>query len=318
VIWIEVLSRHGEVVARHRCAGPEIRIGRGYANDVVLDDPYVAPEHLRIARDESGTLVAEDMGTANGLSAGRRRTARLALDGNRVMRIGRTYLRLREADHPVAAARLAGRGARAWPAIVALAIAVIAIELAGVWRHETGEPRASAYLSPALTVTVAVLGWTAGWTLLGRVFAGAARLERHLLIALSALLAYSLYDEAASFLGYALASPLLEQVQYVAFWCAIAAASFLHLRTIGLFSRLVSGGVVIAILAAALTVQTVERAEQRTEGDRQDMVRRLAPPMLRLAPVQSGNAFFAAVEAMKSELDTARRETPPVPGHTAD
>lgn len=318
MIWVEILSRHGEVVARHRCAGPEIRIGRGYANDVVLDDPYVAPEHLRIARDESGTLVAEDLGTANGLFAGRRRTARLALDGDRVMRIGRTYLRLREADHPVGAARLARSGGHAWPAIVALAIAVVAIELAGVWRHETGEPRASAYLSPALTVTIAVLGWTAGWTLLGRVFAGAARVERHLLIALSALLAYSLYDEAASFLGYALASPLLEQVQYVAFWCAIAAAAFLHLRTIGFSSRLVSGGVVIAILAGALTVQTVERAEQRTEGDRQDMVRLLAPPMLRLAPVQSGDAFFAAVEGMKSELDAARREAPPPSGHAAD
>ena len=46
VIWVEVLSRHHDVVARHRCVGPEVHIGRGYDNDVVIDDPYVAARHV--------------------------------------------------------------------------------------------------------------------------------------------------------------------------------------------------------------------------------------------------------------------------------
>jgi pSer/pThr/pTyr-binding forkhead associated (FHA) protein len=54
VIWVEVLGRHRDVAARYRCAGPMVHVGRAYDNDVVLDDPYVAPRHLRIARDESG------------------------------------------------------------------------------------------------------------------------------------------------------------------------------------------------------------------------------------------------------------------------
>jgi len=67
MIWVEILSRHQEVAARFRIAGTEARIGRGYTNDVIVDDPYVAPEHLRLFRDEAGGLVVEDLGTANGV-----------------------------------------------------------------------------------------------------------------------------------------------------------------------------------------------------------------------------------------------------------
>ena len=69
MIWVEILSRHHDVVARYRCEDGA-RIGRAYDNDVVVDDPYVAPHHARIVRDEAGELFAEDLGSVNGLYAG--------------------------------------------------------------------------------------------------------------------------------------------------------------------------------------------------------------------------------------------------------
>ena len=84
VIWVEILSRHHDVLERHRCTGPEIRIGRGYDNDVVLDDPYVAPRHLRVFRGATGTLVAEDAGSANGLFTERGPVGRGTLRRGRV------------------------------------------------------------------------------------------------------------------------------------------------------------------------------------------------------------------------------------------
>ncbi|HYC15496.1 MAG TPA: FHA domain-containing protein, partial [Stellaceae bacterium] len=74
VTWIEVLGRHRDVVARLRFAGAEIRVGRAYDNDLVLDDPYVAPRHLLIRRETGGALVAEDLGSANGLYLDRGKT----------------------------------------------------------------------------------------------------------------------------------------------------------------------------------------------------------------------------------------------------
>ena len=54
MMWVEILSRQRDVISRFRIDGPEARIGRGYDNDVVVEDPYVAAQHLRIFRDEAG------------------------------------------------------------------------------------------------------------------------------------------------------------------------------------------------------------------------------------------------------------------------
>ncbi len=72
-IWIEVLSRHGDVGSRQRFTSTPITIGRAYDNDVVLDDPHVAAHHLRIVRSDAGVLTAEDLGSRNGLYLGRGR-----------------------------------------------------------------------------------------------------------------------------------------------------------------------------------------------------------------------------------------------------
>ena len=69
MMWIEVLGRDGEVLARSRIDAAEARIGRAFDNDVVVNDPYVAPYHLRVHRGEDGVLVAEDLATLNGLYA---------------------------------------------------------------------------------------------------------------------------------------------------------------------------------------------------------------------------------------------------------
>jgi len=108
VMWIEVLSHHGDVTARVPVEGDEARIGRAFDNDVVVDDPHVAPHHVRIRRGEDGELVAEDLGTLNGLlpEHGARRVPTLALAKAPGFRIGRTTLRVRDARHPVAPERL--------------------------------------------------------------------------------------------------------------------------------------------------------------------------------------------------------------------
>ena len=110
MIWVEILSRHRDVAARFRIADQEVRIGRGYDNDVIVDDPYVAARHLRVFRDEAGQLVAEDLGSANGtfLYPDKRRQPRIVIDGDRPIRIGHTDLRIRD-DRPCGRARTRAR-----------------------------------------------------------------------------------------------------------------------------------------------------------------------------------------------------------------
>jgi len=41
-LWIEIVTRHGHLLQRHRFERDEVRIGRGYDNDLILDDPLIA------------------------------------------------------------------------------------------------------------------------------------------------------------------------------------------------------------------------------------------------------------------------------------
>ena len=151
MIWVEVLSRQRDVAERFRIAGPEARIGRAYDNDVIVDDPYVAAHHLRIFRDESGQLVAEDDGSANGtfLDRGKDRLTRVNIDGTKPIRIGQTLLRVRESNHAVEPERLARpeRGIAPIVGIAVLGLAIVGIDALKIWLTQTTDPRLSSYLS---------------------------------------------------------------------------------------------------------------------------------------------------------------------------
>jgi Inner membrane component of T3SS, cytoplasmic domain len=321
LLWVEVLSRQQEVLARHKAElgaepGAELHIGRGYDNDVILDDPYVAARHLRIVRDDAGALVAEDLGSANGLFAGedRRRSPRVVLDGTRSIRIGRSRLRVRAADHAVAPERIARPQTRAWPLVLALAGALIGIELSTMWLRETGEPNVGKYLGPLLVMCVAVAAWTTAWAIVSRVFSGRGRFGRHLLIAVCGLLVLSLLNELTSYGAFALSRPELIGYRYIVLWLLAAVVCFLHLRETGRSreagpSHLKLKAAAVAALALVMIgMQMLSQWEASSTSDRQRLVRILKPPALRLAAPQTESAFFAAVAGLKGSLDRARAE----------
>jgi hypothetical protein len=312
VIWVEVLSRHHDVVARHRCVGPEVRIGRGYDNDVVIDDPYVAARHVRIVREDDGALAALDPGSANGLFAdhGTTRLQRIVLDGEHPIRIGHTYLRIRDASHPVAQERLTTAPARAWPVVLALGVGLLALEGILLWLGETAEPKPSRYVLPLLGLTMVVLVWTTAWAILSRIFSGQARFEHHLLIALSGLLAYSFYNELVDYGAFALTWRVLAVYEYVGSWLFFAALCFLHLHAIGASRLKLKAGVVAALAVVGISTQTLAQWETRTAFDGYNYVRHLKPPALRLASPKSESVFFADAEKLKAPLDRARTEDP--------
>jgi hypothetical protein len=311
VIWVEVLSRHRAVVSRHRCGGRGIRIGRAYTNDVILDDPYVAPEHAHIVRDDGGRLIVEDLGTANGLFAGhgRQRLDRLPLDEDRVFRIGNTFLRVRSADHAVAPERQFGQQARSWPTVLVLAAAVMAFEAASLWLGDYGEPRAVTYVVPLLGIIVAVAVWAAIWSIVSRVFAGQARFEQNAIVALGGALGLEVIGASSALAAFGLAWSALAGYTYIAVLGLIAAICFIHLRQINPARSLAAGGVVAALLIAAVTIGIVMQNDARS-GFSQPYARNLLPPALRLAPVMNEARFFGGVERLRGQIDADRTEDP--------
>jgi len=315
VIWVEVLSRHHDVLARFRC-DDEARIGRAYDNDVVIDDPFVAPHHLRIVRDESGALFAEDLGSLNGLFAtdSDTRQARVALDGARVLRVGRTLLRVRAPEFEVAPERAVGPVVRVWPAIASLAVIVIALAALMLWLNETTEAQPSRYLLPMLAVVLVVLVWTTGWSVLSRIFTGVAHFERHLLVALCGLLAFFLFDELSDFGSFAFSSRVLADYAYAGNWALFAALCFVHLRVMGPRRLPVKAGAVAALAMAAIAAHTVSRSDESSQAGQQSYLSSLKPPMFRLKRAEPLDTFLGNTDTVKQALDKARLEPPSARG----
>ena len=65
---IEAFDRHGALLARAAITRWPVTVGRGLDCDLVLDDPFVAPAHLRIDRleDAPRAVQVEVLHTRNG------------------------------------------------------------------------------------------------------------------------------------------------------------------------------------------------------------------------------------------------------------
>ncbi|HYM31641.1 MAG TPA: FHA domain-containing protein [Candidatus Cybelea sp.] len=321
VIWIEVLSRQRDVAARHRFATLPVRIGRGYHNDLIVDDPHVAPDHAVIERDASGALVIRDLGSINGVidEHDSARHERVALDDDRILRLGRTRLRVRAAGHAVAPERPIETPKQVWPLIVALGAAVLAIEILSQWLQETAEAKASRYLVVVVAIVSVAFAWSAVWSVVCRVFSGNARFERNLLIAVAGILAYSVYDEIAEFASYSLSWGGLVTGQYICTWLVIGVVCVLHLRVIGQSQLVLKTGVVAALAAVGAVMHIAVQSDMNSGTDQQIGFRRIMPPAFRLAPVHDEAKFFSGIERLKTALDRDRENGPPASaGESAD
>jgi len=319
-MWIEVLSRHGEVAARERIAVPEARIGRAFDNDVVIDDPHVAPHHLRIFRGEDGELVAEDLGTMNGLypEHGAKRVTRLSLAKEPGIRIGRTILRVHDAAHAVAPERLLTppRAHAAWAA--GLGGALLVMLLLVQWLSLTSEPSANIVLLPLLGFVTVLTLWTGFWALLSRIFFGQARFALQLRIAVTACIALILWDQLTESASFAFA--WREMVEYAGLgaWAILATTCWAHLHAIGPRHMRAAMGLVVALLVAGAAIQYVGRSETRKLIGQRASLGDLRPPAFRLAPLASADDFFKRAEGTKVKVDRARTREPTPAGLLSD
>jgi pSer/pThr/pTyr-binding forkhead associated (FHA) protein len=292
--------------------GDEARVGRAFDNDVVVDDPHVAPHHLRIFRGEDGELVAEDLGTLNGLypEHGANRVTRLPLAKEPGIRIGRTTLRVHDALHEVVPEKLMTppRAHARWAAI--LGGALLALLLLLQWLSFTAEPSVNLILLPLLGFVTALALWTSLWAVLSRIFFGQARFALQLRIAVTAFLALVLWDQLTESLSFGLAWREMAEYAGLGAWAVLAATCYAHLHTIGPRHMRFAMGLVIALIGAGAALQYVRQSETRNLFGQRASLGDLRPPALRLVPLASADEFFQRAEGTRKKVDQARVKEP--------
>jgi hypothetical protein len=189
---IEVLDADGEVRQTFRAAQLPLRLGRSLANDIVLDDPHIAPFHASL----SGALSWAEGGvqltvgsTLNGVQLGaasrRARTLKagesVALTPGQVWRLGQTSLRVRLADEAVADELPLPAPQRAPWGVAGMGVALIAWEAAEHWLAATPGSDPTEGLRSVLIFMAGAAGWCGFWalgsTLFQRRFAFLAHLK---------------------------------------------------------------------------------------------------------------------------------------------
>ena len=268
----------------------------------------------------STRLVAEDIGTLNGLHVDRQaeRVQRVVLDGDRVIRIGRTELRIRGSDYVLPRERALTGSPQLIPIIVVLSVLLVAVNALSLWLRQVTEPRLSYYLPTLLGLPAYALGWAGIWAVLCRVFSGHARFERQLLIALSGFLIFTLYRQLGDFAPFAISWYAPEKYTFAASYAVLAAICFGHLRAIGPSRLKLKGGIVAGLAIASIAAQWLMQSEAQLNYGQQNAARHLLPTAFRLKPYGNEAAFFGDVEKLKGQLDQDRKKPAAMTDTTSD
>lgn len=316
VMLVEVLDDHGHVrqMLRVEGAGARCRIGRGLACDVILEDPFAAAEHALLTLGQDGRVHLQDLATRNGVRVDGRlidpRDGRILASGE--LRIGRTRVRLRTGETPLAPERpfrrdLLRRHRTALAATGLLLCCAFAAFLQWTLAPEHLAPR----VLIAVLVALAVLAiWTGTWSLVSRLSVGAWRVRIHLAIAAICVglwaWGYWLYGLAAFALQWHWLGPFMAMLA-----AAVAlVATWLHLHHATYLRRVVS--LPLAVLTAVLCCGVwwlIELQVDPRTVNRVQLGKRIYPPSLRLAPSMDAGDYFTDVAGLKRDANHNRQQS---------
>jgi hypothetical protein len=310
--FVDVLGRHGEVLARHSVTGWPAFVGRNYDGEVILDDPYVAPRHLRIEPAADGRFAVSDLQTANGvmLLPSGRRVVEAQVGPEDVLRIGQTQIRIRSVSYsakPEILLRAAGVHRRLLGFAISAA-ALLALVLWSAWIATANQDEKIYLVYPAIGVCVVVGLWIAVWALVGRAAGGRDNFPAHGFVACASVCAIMVADTLSDYLSFGLDSDWLEYIGIAAAAGIFTYMIYRHLRLNSRSSRkrlaVVSAIASLAVSSALAGLQAA--SDWRPEG-RMRYDRTIKAPAFLWVKGAEVPAFLGRGEKLKKKVDALAR-----------
>ena len=310
--FIETLARNGDVLQRRCIDTLPIRLGRGYDNDFVIDDDYVAASHAVIELDAAGRLLLRDLGSRNGIVHRGRRRPELVLSGDTVVRIGHTSLRVRAASFPVAP-ELEDRTFHRWEGALPGAAGILmaaGFALFARWLSDTQYFEFVRYFEALAWSAGAALLWGGAWAFANRLFGRHARLGRHLFVFGCGVVALTLTALLAATLAYAFSAEFFTHYASHAATLLVAGMIYFHLCTVKPQNRILYRwiGAGLALLGSGLILLFNLQRTGRLADEQYMAV--LLPPEVRVSRDHGIDEFMREVENMKGPLDRSRGRKP--------
>lgn len=312
---IEAFDRHGALLARAPITRWPVTVGRGLDCDLVLDDPFVAPTHLRIDRQEEAprAVQVEVLHTRNGVRLLRRHYAqgeRFDWPGDTPIDLGHTHVALRLADAPIADEQALPRFP--WSTVAttaALMVLVLAAALGSAWLEARD---ASQYLKTVpgmLLGLLASLGvWSGAWAVASKVFGGQLRFWRHVRIACTAALAVDAVHLVANFVAFTFSLESFSRFASVLVALVLAGALYAHLSTVLPRRRVGLAWALAALVAVGLPSWLGAQWLNNMRLSNKLYMSSLFPPGLRVAPAVPVDEFLKDTGSLRGKLDRRLRD----------
>jgi hypothetical protein len=312
MVHIEVLDRSGEVSVRTSIARLPFTIGRGYDNDLILDDPYVAPNHVKVEQDEAGRLMIVDLGSRNGLHLiePSRQVPSVEVSQNLRIRLGHTQLRFRDKQfvvEPELVRKTRSQAMRHGLAFQLVLLVTAVLVFGEVFLTTFNETRFIQLAGRTLAWLLAAFAWIGAWAVAGRIFTRHANFYAHANTALIGLSAGIVLYELTSYVSFALSSETLAQFSQLALAAIAGMVLFRHIR---LVSRAPAGRVALAsiVLVCALAGGgwLMDYMSNSDYSTRLRYATELKAPAFLLREPQTPHEFSEEAARLRQEIDQLR------------
>ncbi len=309
--YIEILDGKGGVSERFAVDSFPVTLGRAYGNQVIVNDPFVCPLHLKIAQDEQGNLLASDLDSVNGLFAGSAKApvAQLELHSGSQFRIGHTTLRYLGVDHPLAPT-LVDRAVKISPlaspyAAVVSGVLLVALLCLDAYLSSVERMTFARIISePWITVSMSAT-WAGTWALASRLVVSRFNFAQHVTIACLALLTISGLGAVAEWTEFFWPRlPMLGLAGVFGYGLVLAGLVYGHLGAASPLrrrSRLWSAGAISLLVVGASAI--TDYAARSKFSTIMEYTGVLKPIDAGWVPATSVDEFFAGSQKIKSELD---------------
>lgn len=304
--WIEVLNRYGDVESRHPVYAWPAVVGRSYNCDLILDDPFIAPNHIQISCEADRCFRIKDLDSVNGMTIanlpGRQSDATVSPED--IIRIGHTQLRIRPSTYVVAPElRYSSKPMQRRPTVMLLnTVIFLAVLLSGALLNYT-EAGIGSFVAPVIVFIMMLVLWIAAWSFGGRLFAGKTNFIPHAnigLMGITMFLASDMLIELAAFsFDSSFVSSLSTEVTFIIFALII----YLHLRLISRARpRFVAGVATSVALLFMVTSMLITNIRNENDLERQSYRSTIGPPFLLFVEGKSPEAFIASMATLKSRV----------------
>ncbi|MDE1151331.1 MAG: FHA domain-containing protein [Micavibrio sp.] len=313
---LEITSHSGDGTVTHRSIETfPATIGRGYHNDVILGDPHISPQHLRIDYNGSDFIIAE-LGSENGLTLNDKhfKATETHLKSGDAVRIGRTEIRVFDPFHPVAATQALAkqdpvvawlsRSVNIWLSFTVAIGSYLGWTYLEVWDEELSNSLVRAGIMSALGILI----WALIWGVAGKLVRHKSRYRSHVALAslaVTAFVAAGMLEYYVDFLSNentvadVFAGGINLFIIGALLYYALTLATDLSQRKKRMWAGFFAGGLLMAFVGmATLNKDKFQQAP--------DYAARLEPYFASLAPAESLDTFMAGnAQTFDEDLFTA-------------